>query len=103
MSAIAASVSLRLVGGITPESWLPALGDAEHGFPYLSGAGRLVIKDVLLLARGPLAMADSAHALLAGWRFVPRSRRSRNEWNLQQTLLTTRSETLDDASYGVSS
>src|SRR5687768_6429927 len=30
----------------TPETWVPDLGDSEHGFPYLSGAGRLVIKDV---------------------------------------------------------
>src|ERR1700733_774129 len=34
----------------TPEAWVPAIGDAEHGFPYLSGAGRLIIKDVMLLA-----------------------------------------------------
>ena len=29
----------------TPEAWVAALGDAQHGFPYLSGAGRLVLKD----------------------------------------------------------
>ncbi len=23
----------------TPETWVPALGDAHHGFPYLSGRG----------------------------------------------------------------
>ncbi len=34
----------------TPEAWVPALGDAHHGFPYLSGAGRLVLKDTLMLA-----------------------------------------------------
>src|SRR5262245_5859495 len=34
----------------TPEAWVPAIGDAQHGFPYLSGAGRLVVKDTLLLA-----------------------------------------------------
>ena len=34
----------------TPEAWVPALGDAQHGFPYLSGAGRLVLKDVTLMA-----------------------------------------------------
>ena len=48
----------------TPEAWVPALGDAQHGFPYLSGAGRLVLKDVLLLAGGWLIMADSARSLL---------------------------------------
>ena len=25
----------------TPEAWVPDLGDDEHGFPFLSGAGRL--------------------------------------------------------------
>src|ERR1700754_2198109 len=29
----------------TPEVWVPALGDAQHGFPWLSGAGRLAVKD----------------------------------------------------------
>ena len=38
----------------TPEAWVPALGDAQHGFPYLSGAGRLVLKDIALLAGGLL-------------------------------------------------
>ena len=47
----------------TPEAWVPALGDAEHGFPYLSGAGRLVLKDVMLWAGGLLLMAGSARAL----------------------------------------
>jgi hypothetical protein len=36
----------------TPEAWVPALGDAQHGFPYLSGAGRLVLKDAVILAGG---------------------------------------------------
>ena len=48
----------------TPEAWVPALGDAQHGLPYLSGAGRLVLKDIMLLAGGLLIMADSARALL---------------------------------------
>jgi hypothetical protein len=41
-----------------------ALGDAQHGFPYLSGGGRLVLKDIMLLAGGLLIMADSARAFL---------------------------------------
>src|SRR3977135_3945653 len=49
----------------TPEAWVAALGDAQHGFPYLSGAGRLVLKDVLLLGGALWVMADSARALLA--------------------------------------
>jgi reactive chlorine resistance protein C len=49
----------------TPEAWVPALGDAQHGFPYLSGAGRLVIKDVTLLAGAWLVIVDTARQLLA--------------------------------------
>lgn len=48
----------------TPEAWVPALGDAQHGFPYLSGMGRLIIKDTMMLAGGVIVMADSAAALL---------------------------------------
>lgn len=44
----------------TPECWVPALGDAQHGFPYLSGAGRLVIKDVIMMGAALVTMADSA-------------------------------------------
>jgi uncharacterized membrane protein YkgB len=48
----------------TPECWLPPLGDANHGFPFLSGAGRLVIKDALTMGAALVVMADSAKA----WR-----------------------------------
>lgn len=48
----------------TPESWVPALGDAQHGFPYLSGRGRLVIKDVIMMGGALVVMADSARAYL---------------------------------------
>lgn len=48
----------------TPEAWVPDLGDAEHGFPFLSGTGRLVLKDVLMLAGALPVMADSARQLL---------------------------------------
>ena len=44
----------------TPETWVPALGDTEHGFPYLSGAGRLVIKDVIMLGASVVTMAQAA-------------------------------------------
>lgn len=40
------------------------LGDAHYGFPYLSGAGRLVLKDTLMLAGAVMIMADSARSLL---------------------------------------
>jgi uncharacterized membrane protein YkgB len=48
----------------TPEAWVAALGDAQHGFPYLSGGGRLVLKDVALMAGAWLVVADSARAVL---------------------------------------
>lgn len=44
----------------TPETWVPALGDADHGFPFLSGAGRLVIKDVIMLGASVATMAQAA-------------------------------------------
>lgn len=48
----------------TPENWVPSLGDSEHGFPYLSGRGRLVLKDIVMLGAGMVVMADSARAYL---------------------------------------
>ncbi|MGV3485505.1 MAG: DUF417 family protein [Planctomycetaceae bacterium] len=44
--------------------WVPPLGDAQHGFPYLSGAGRLVIKDAIMMGAAVVTMADSARAYL---------------------------------------
>lgn len=48
----------------TPEAWVPALGDAHHGFPYLSGMGRLILKDTMMSAGAVVVMADSAASLL---------------------------------------
>lgn len=48
----------------TPECWVPALGDTTHGFPYLSGAGRLVLKDAIMMGAALVTMADSARAYL---------------------------------------
>jgi uncharacterized membrane protein YkgB len=48
----------------TPETWVPNLGDTEHGFPYLSGRGRLVIKDAIMLGAAWVTMADSAASYL---------------------------------------
>jgi reactive chlorine resistance protein C len=48
----------------TPECWVPDLGDSTHGFPYLSGAGRLVVKDVIMLGASLVTMANSAKAYL---------------------------------------
>ncbi|WP_411383517.1 DUF417 family protein [Pseudomonas sp. L7] len=48
----------------TPEAWVANLGDARFGFPYLSGAGRLVLKDVLMLSGVVVMVADSARQVL---------------------------------------
>jgi uncharacterized membrane protein YkgB len=48
----------------TPEAWVPALGDTMHGFPYLSGVGRLIIKDTMMLGAIAVTPADSARTYL---------------------------------------
>jgi len=48
----------------TPECWVPDLGDLQNGFPYLSGAGRLVLKDAIMMGAGLVTMADSARRYL---------------------------------------
>ncbi|WP_425618971.1 DUF417 family protein [Anatilimnocola sp. NA78] len=48
----------------TPECWVPNLGDSTDGFPYLSGAGRLVIKDAIMMGAALVTMADSARVYL---------------------------------------
>lgn len=52
----------------TPEVYVPNLGGdfptPEYGFPYLSGAGRLVIKDVIMMAAGLICASDSAMSIL---------------------------------------
>jgi uncharacterized membrane protein YkgB len=54
----------------TPETWVPPLGDAEHGFPYLSAAGRLVIKDVIMLGASIATMAQAANKHLNNRKVV---------------------------------
>lgn len=48
----------------TPEVWVPDLGSGEHGFPLLTGAGRLVIKDTAILAGALVTLSDSAQRIL---------------------------------------
>ncbi len=52
----------------TPEVYVPNLGGdfptPQHGFPYLSGAGRLVIKDIIMLGAGLICASDSAKRIL---------------------------------------
>lgn len=48
----------------TPEVWVPDLGSGEHGFPLLTGAGRLVIKDTAILAGALVLLSHTAEKLL---------------------------------------
>ena len=48
----------------TPEVWVPDLGSGEHGFPLLTGAGRLVIKDTAILAGAIVALSECARRIL---------------------------------------
>ena len=64
----------------TPEAWVPALGDAQHGFPYLSGAGRLVIKDVALMAGAWLVLVDGVRAFLRRGAELRRSSGLPSSW-----------------------
>ena len=48
----------------TPEAWVPDLGSGEHRFPLLTGAGRLVIKDVCILASAIVVLSDCARRIL---------------------------------------
>ena len=53
----------------TPEVYVPKLdGDfptPHHGFPYLSGAGRLVLKDIIMMGAGLVCAADCARRILS--------------------------------------
>jgi len=49
----------------TPECWVPHLTDSEWGFPYLSGRGRLVIKDLVILGGAIITMSESARLYLS--------------------------------------
>ncbi|OXB21886.1 hypothetical protein B0A80_16060 [Flavobacterium tructae] len=44
----------------TPESWVPHLTDEQYGFPYLSGRGRLALKDIVILGASLITMSESA-------------------------------------------
>lgn len=52
----------------TPEVYVPNLGGdyptPEYGFPYLSGAGRLVLKDIIMMAGGLVLFSDSLKKLV---------------------------------------
>ncbi len=53
----------------TPEVYVPGLGgdfpSPQYGFPYLSGAGRLVVKDIIMMAGGLIVATEAAKRYLA--------------------------------------
>ena len=55
----------------TPEAYVPNLGGdfatPQFGFPYLSGAGRLVLKDIIMLVGGLIIAADSSRKLIKSY------------------------------------
>ncbi len=48
----------------TAENWVPNLGDSDYGFPFLSGRGRLVIKDLIMLAAASSSLSHNARRIL---------------------------------------
>lgn len=52
----------------TPEVYVPNLGGniptPQYGFPYLSGAGRLVLKDIIMMAAGLIIASDCAKKII---------------------------------------
>lgn len=52
----------------TPEVYVPNLGGdyptPQYGFPYLSGAGRLVLKDIIMMAGGLVLFSTSLKKVL---------------------------------------
>lgn len=52
----------------TPEVYVPNLGGdfptPQFGFPYLSGAGRLVLKDIIMMGAGLICASDCAKKIL---------------------------------------
>jgi uncharacterized membrane protein YkgB len=63
MSVVPHSVPLSFLISTT-DSWVPALGAPDHGFPLLSARGRLVIKDIIMMAGAFAALCDSAKQYL---------------------------------------
>ncbi|MDB5343769.1 MAG: ykgB [Schlesneria sp.] len=63
----------------TPECWVQPLGSPEHGFPLLSGAGRLVVKDAIMMGAALVTMADSAKAYLRSRNLINQASGKQNE------------------------
>lgn len=63
----------------TPETWVPSLGGPDYGFPFLSGKGRLVIKDLIMMGGAFVALTDSARSFLAKRNDVSGVRLNKND------------------------
>ena len=61
----------------TPETFVQPLGDEHYGFPYLSGAGRLVIKDVMMMGGSIAVGAQAARSWLSN------RRNQSNDWGIK--------------------
>ncbi len=48
----------------TPEVWVPNLGGMDYGFPYLAGAGRLVLKDIAIMTCALIVVGSCAERML---------------------------------------
>lgn len=55
----------------TPESWVPHLTDQQYGFPFLSGRGRLVLKDIVIMGASIITMSESAALYLRNKKSKP--------------------------------
>jgi uncharacterized membrane protein YkgB len=54
----------------TPEAWVHSATSTVNGFPFLAGAGRLVVKDLIMLGAAFVTLADSAKRSLPGHRHI---------------------------------
>ncbi|MGO1243556.1 MAG: DUF417 family protein [Sphingobacterium sp.] len=67
LTAIMSLVTLSFLVS-TPEVYVSNLGGdfptPNYGFPYLSGAGRLVLKDIIMLVAGLVVCSECARRLL---------------------------------------
>ena len=67
LTSLMSMVTLSFLG-TTPEVYVPNLGGdyptPQFGFPYLSGVGRLVLKDIIMMAGGLILFSDSLKKVL---------------------------------------
>jgi len=48
----------------TPETWVQPLGGPDYSIPFLSGRGRLVVKDIIMMAGAFVALVNSSKQYL---------------------------------------